>query len=73
MLLVSISSNSKFHNKSNSILSNIDWNGNTSRDDSKNFYESFNEIKQHSNKPLGNRKKIHSQKPKNLFVSLLLK
>lgn len=64
-----MSSNSKILNKSNSILSNIDWNGNTSRDDSKNFFENFNDIIKTNNIQ---KKRNFSQKPKNLFVSFLI-
>ena len=64
-----MSSNSKILNKSNSILSNIDWNGNTSRDDSKNFFENFNDIINTNNIQ---KKRNFSQKPKNLFVSFLI-
>jgi len=35
-------------NNSNSILSNIDWNGNSSRDDSKQFIDNFNVIKKNT-------------------------
>ena len=65
------SSISKIMNLSNSIVSNIDWNGNSSRDDSRQFIDNFNVIKKNTdNKKIYNKGKSKSFKLKNvLFVN----
>ena len=70
--IVSDSSISKIMNLSNSILSNIDWNGNSSRDDSRQFIENFKVIKKNTDNKVYNKGKSKSFKIKNvLFVSFI--
>jgi hypothetical protein len=58
-------------NNSNSILSNIDWNCNSSRDDSKQFIDNFNVIKKNTDNKICNKGKSKSFKLKNvLFVRI---
>ena len=60
-------------NNSNSILSNIDWNGNSSRDDSKQFIDNFNVIKKNTYNRICNKGKSKSFKIKNvLYVRVLI-
>jgi hypothetical protein len=61
--------------KSNSIISNEDiWIGDNSRDDSKNFIESFNDIREKKKKSIfskeliGNKSRKMTKKPKHLIV-----
>ena len=71
--IVSDSSISKIMNLSNSILSNIDWHGNSSRDDSKQFIDNFNVIQKNTKNKIYNKGKSKSFKLKNvLFVRIFL-
>lgn len=71
LYLVSVLSNSKVHDKSNSMISNLDiWNQNKSQDDSKQFIENFIDINEKKKKSQFDkfRKKTLTKKPNHLTV-----